>query len=308
MAGPDDDDTDLNEDASAARGLAAFRERMKTSAPDGTVDVEDEPEPDDLDETPEAPGRQDKRSARNSERRSSRERAAAAEARAQVLQEQLEAERRRPAQTQQLPQQQGNPVGHIDAQIKDTFKQEKALAERWQRESAKASPAEIAAMEDEAADINVRRMTLVAERRETLTAPARVQQAEYEAQRARHPDVYGNESALQYARGEYNKRLATGENPSQQMADDCMQEARERVLGKRPAPDKATRQRASGMGGGARPAPGAEKMQISMPRGSELDLMARAAYPDLPPEQARQKWANKAGRRFVVAQSARRGG
>jgi hypothetical protein len=79
-----------------------------------------------------------------------------------------------------------------------------------------------------------------------------------------------------------------------------MEEARQVILGKRPRPDAAQRQRASGIGGGVgiAAAPGAAP-KIPMTKGSQLYKLACATYPELDAAQACQKWANKNGKAYL---------
>lgn len=300
MAGINDDDAG-NEDELGRKGAALFNKRLAAADDESVVEVQDPPEEDEeLDETPKAPNRQERRSQRNGERVSSRERAAAAEAEAKVLREQLAAARTPLAPQQQ--QRQGNPYEVVDAEIRKTFQQEKALAQRWQETSAKASAAEIQQMEDEASELTVRRMSLVNDRKEIERAPRRAEEAKIHEQRSRFPDVFADGRAFQYAQGAYNQALARGIVPSRELEDASFQEAREVILGKRPRPDAAQRQRASGLSATTRAAAPVTRPGINMPKGSDYDRIARAAFPKLDPAEARQKWANTVGKKLLAKQ------
>lgn len=299
---PLDEEADAAGAASVEKHAERMAERVQTARDEDTETFSVEPpEPEEDDDEPEvAPTRRDRRASRQS----ARERAAAAEAKAEAYKEALALAGNRPLA--EPTRQQGNPVAAIDAQIRKTFEDEEALNNEWVATSAKASPAEIQRMKDRAAELVVLRTSLVADRRDALQAPQRAEQARIEALKARAPDVYGNEKAFQYARGEYNKALARGVPDSLELHDACMDEARAVILGKRPAPDAAQRQRASGMGAGARQVgTGSGKATLDMPKGSALWRMAVAAYPDLEPAQACQKWAQTKGKRYQEAAKGR---
>lgn len=300
MAGKDDSDDDTGgEDAIAEKAITRHAERVRRfndEEPDEPDEIElTEPDDDDeLDETPKAPGRKEKRANRST----ARERAAAAEAESRVLREQLEVARRAPVAAPQA----GPPATtEVDSQIRKTFQEEKALLARW--ENPKATAAERSAMEDEMAEINVRRTDLVFQRRELHAAPQRAEEARVATLRARAPDVYGDPRAYDYAVATFNRAQLAGEKPSMELHDRVMEETRQVIFGKRPAPDKAARARASGMRSGAMPAgtPPA-RQSISMPKGSMNYRIAVAAYPNLEPREALQKWANGPGKRILAKQ------
>ena len=114
--------------------------------------------------------------------------------------------------------------------------------------------------------------------------------------------MYESPAALRYAQGVYEKRIAMGHQGTTELHDAVCQEAREVILGKRPKPDAAQRQRASGMSSGSRVTSTPDRATINMPKGSDYDKIARAAYPKLEPAQARQKWANTVGKRLLAKQ------
>jgi hypothetical protein len=302
---PLDEEADEAGKRSVEKHAGRMAERVATAREEDpeTFDVEP-PEPEEPEET-EVTERQRKRNGRAATHVSARERAAAAEARAEAYKEALALSGGRPAPPGPAAPQ-GNPYQQIDAEIRKTFQEEKALNERWVATSAKASPAEIQRMEDEAAELVVRRTGLVADRKEIERAPRRAEEAKIHDQRSRFPDVFGDSRAFQYAQGSYNQALARGVAPSRELEDASFQEAREVILGRRPPPDAAQRQRASGMGSSTRQVSGgAAKTTIDMPRGGALYRMAIAAYPDLEPAQACQKWAQTKGKRYQEALSAR---
>lgn len=301
MAGVRDDD-DADEAAIAEKGARAFAEHQNRSAAaedDAEVPVEEPGESDDeeLDETPKAPDRAQQRRQRNADRISARERAAAAEARAEMLAQQLEEERRRPYQAQQQPQQ-GNQLEQFDRQIREVTNAQKRLHEDYTARAGRLTQREEQEFFDRAERLEIEKGTLIADRRNAMLAPQRETEARVAELRNRHPDVFANPAALRYAQGEWNKLQALGRPDNRETVDQAFQEARERVLGVRPAPDQSTRQRLSGMG--SRTAGNSPSQRsagsIQMPKGGVYDRMARAAFPKLDPAEARQKWANTVGR------------
>jgi hypothetical protein len=303
---PLDEEADEAGKRSVEKHAGRMAERVATAREEDpeTFDVEP-PEPPELDDDDEGEVTVTERQRKRSARKSYRERAAAAEAASAAYKEALALSGGRPAPTGPAAPQ-SNPYLQIDAEIRKTFQEEKALNERWIATSAKASPAEIQRMEDEAAELVVRRTGLVADRKEIERAPRRAEEAKIHDQRSRFPDVFGDSRAFQYAQGSYNQALARGVAPSRELEDASFQEAREVILGRRPPPDAAQRQRASGMGSSTRQVSGgAAKTTIDMPRGGALYRMAIATYPDLEPAQACQKWAQTKGKRYQEALSAR---
>lgn len=300
---PLDEEADAAEGALVNKHAGALAKNLRASAEDETDEVEVlEPEDDD-EETETVPTRKEKRGARLS----AREARAVAEAKAEAYKEALALSgRAAPAPGAPAPAPHLDTVRGIDARIRANYEAQEALHEEWTAKAGKSSAGEIKRMKDKAVDLDVEKTTLIADRRDALQAPQRQQQAEYEAQKARHPDVYGNERALQYARGEFNKRLAAGDTASQELADACMAEAREVVLGKRPPPDAGRRARASGMSSGVRAGAAGEQTKLSMPRGSALYKMAVAMYPNEEPAVACQKWANRNGKPYLAAAGQRR--
>lgn len=296
MAG-EGEETDTDEASLGERGARAFRQHLAGAAEEeDTLEVQDEPEEDEP-ETEVAPSRQERRTRRGAERVSSRERAAAAEAEAKVLREQLETERTRAAQLpQSQAQRQGNPVEHIDREYRATIEEMGKLDEEYARlvQEKKLTTQQDRDMREKWANLDLKKGTLIVERREVLTAPKREAEARQNALRSRFPDVYGNPKAHQYAAALWNMETARGAAEDDALHEQVMARTREEFLGKRPPPSAASKNRASGMSAGARPAPGG-KVEVKMPRGQEIDRMARAAYPNLEPAQARQKWANRNG-------------
>lgn len=307
MAGLDDSD-DKNENEIAGGHLAELQSSMRKAraAPEDEDEVvaEDPPEPDDEDDEPELKPqtRQDKRNGRVT----ARERAAAAEAKAELLAEQLKEERARRAEAAPAPR--GNPAEAIDQRIRANYERRERLEDEWAAKSGKASADELTRMKNAAIDLDVEKTTLIAERRDLLLRPQRENESKVAALRSRAPDVYDNPRAFQYAKAHFEQQIALGKPDSIELHDEAMEIARQAVLGKRPKPDAAQRQRTSGIGAGARVGGAAEApVRLSMPAGSVLDRLARAAYPKDDPAVARQKWANANGKEYVAARQRDRG-
>lgn len=301
-----DDDEDKLERSVAGNRLDELASAMRGAREEDPAEIEvqepEEVDPDELiDKTP--TGRQERRTERGSKRQTAREAAAAAEARADAFKEALELAARTPA-AQPAPQQQGNPLAEIDARIRQNYKDTESLHSEWNAKQGKMSAQEEQALRDRAIDLDVQKTTLIADRRDRMLSPQRIQEEHSRKLAARYPDIYANRQAMQYAAGEFNKRLARGEPDNEETHDTAMEEARQVILGKRPKPDAIERQRSSGMGAGLRQGQRAEApVRISMPPGSAMDKMARAAYPNEEPAVARQKWANKNGKAFLASRS-----
>jgi hypothetical protein len=299
---PLDEEADAAESSAVSKHAGALAEKVREAREEEHPEVEVK-EPDEEEEEEAPPGRAERRSARGKDRLSSRERAAAAEARAQVLQEQLEASRA--SRSEREPERQTpNQVALLENQYGEIVEQQERLFNEYQR-AQNLTPAQDAEYRRRAAILDMQKTNKVVEIRETHTAPQRAREEKGRMLAQRAPDVYANERALAYAAGEFQKRLAMGEADTTELHDLVCEEARQVVLGKRPAPDAAQRQRASGMGGGARPAGGSAPVKLSMPKGSPLYNLARAAYPNDEPGVACQKWANKNGKQFSSAAGKR---
>ena len=305
--GEDDDVSDDQLVSKHSNELARAMRAARAPAAEEEVEAEEPPEPDDDDEAEEAAAVAPSRSEKRAARVTSRERAAAAEAREQVLREQLAELRNAPArEARQAPQ--GNPVAAIEARIRDNYARQEAAHDEWNRlqASGKMGKADQERLRNLGIDLDVEKTTLIAERRDALLAPQREAKSRMDALAARAPDVYESERALQYARGYFNQQLALGKADNMELHDEAMQVAREAVLGKRARPDAAQKQRGAGMRSGARPGGNAEApVRISMPRGSDMDRIARAAYPKLDAAQARQKWVNENGKEYMRLQQER---
>jgi hypothetical protein len=294
MAGLDDTD---DEAGAVEKHLGKMQERM-VAAREETDEVSVvEPEPDDEeDDEPEAvaPTRREKREARMS----ARERAAAAEARAQVLQEQLESARRPvPGNVPAVAN-----TADVDRRIRATYADLQKLEDEYtaaQRDK-RLTPSLEQEMREKAIELDVQKLTLAAERREILTAPTRRQEELTRQLERDNADVYGNQQALRYAAGRVNQLIAMGRQDSKALHDEVMEETRQVILKVKPKPGAIERQRATGMSAGPKAAPTERAQTISMPKGSHYYKQAIALYPDLDPGAACQKWAQKVGKRLLA--------
>lgn len=302
---PLDEEADAAEASTVKNRAGELAERMKAAREDDAEEVEvQEPDDDDEEEAQVAKTREQKRSERGRNRVSARERAAAAEARAQVLQEQLEAARNAPSRAPE-PQQNNNEIARLEKKYEDILSEQERLFNEYQR-ATNLTAAQEADFKQRAARLEFQKTAAVVEIREAHQAPQRRNEEHKRAMAARAPDVYGNPTALAYAAGEYQKRLAMGEPDSQELHDAACEEARQVILGKRPPPDQAQRARASGMSNGARAPVGSQApVRLSMPKGSATYRLAVAMYPNDEPGVACQKWANKHGKRYAEAVSKR---
>lgn len=272
---------------------AARDEEPEVFTPEEPKDLDDEPE--EVDET--APSRRDKRAARQS----ARERAAAAEARAQVLQEQLEATRGGAGASREAPQV-NNAAAHAEQEYGQVLNEQEALFKEYHAR-ANLTEAEDREYRRRAAVLDLKKTRAALRVDEAYNAPQRAQNDRNNRLAAKHPDVFGNQRALQYAAGEVSRRLARGDAETDDLHDAVMEEARQVILGKRPPPDAAQRARATGLPTGARGAPAGERSTFAMPKGGHDYRMAIAMFPNLEPAQACQKWVNVVGKKL---QGARR--
>ena len=295
---PIDEEADAAESATVGKRAGELAERLKTARDEDAEEVEvQEPDDDDEEEAQVAKTREQKRSERGRNRVSARERAAAAEARAQVLQEQLEAARNAPSRAPE-PQQNNNEIVRLEKKYEDILSEQERLFNEYQR-ATNLTAAQEADFKQRAARLEFQKTAAVVEIREAHQAPQRRQEEHKRSMAARAPDVYADPRALAYAAGEYQKRLSMGEADTPELHDAACEEARQVILGKRPPPDQAQRARATGMSNGARaPIGGQQPVRLSMPKGSPMYRIAVAAYPQLDPGAACQKWANLHGKRY----------
>lgn len=300
---PLDEEADAAEGRSVSKGADALRERMAAArAVDTEEVVVEEPEDDEDDEVAEAREAQLTRREKRAGRVTARERAAAAEAEARVLREQL---------AMRQPEREARPQGNaqladIDRKLRDGYSRQKALFAEYEGKRGRLSEREESQYEDRAVELDVELKMLAAERYETVNEPKRRQQAIIDQARSEFPDVYGNQQAIDYAHGRFRQLMALGHKDSKELHDQIMVETRQAVLGVRPKPDALQRQRATGITSAAVSVGAPAQVKLSMPKGSPLYRMATAMYPDLEPGAACQKWANKNGKKFAEATRGQR--
>lgn len=308
MAGfkdPLDEEADAAEGRSVSKGADALRDRMRAARETDTeeVVVEDPPEDDEDDEVAEAKEAALTRKEKRAGRMSARERAAAAEAEARVLREQL---------AQRQPERQDNrpavnpTLKTLDDKIRDGYKRQEGLFSEYESKRGRLSEREESEYRDRAVELDVELKMLAAERYEVINEPKRRQQAILEQARSEFPDVYSNQQAIDYAHGRFRQLMALGHKDSKELHDQIMVETRQAVLGVRPKPDALQRQRATGITSAAAPGAAPAPVKLSMPKGSPLYRMATAMYPDLDPAAACQKWANKNGKKFAEVSKGHR--
>lgn len=113
---------------------------------------------------------------------------------------------------------------------------------------------------------------------------------------SKYPEVYNNEKAFKYAQATWQQRLALGEQQTNALADEVMQETITRFkLGAKPAPTASDRARLSGIPSAGSGGGGKAPTGIDFTRNPELRRMALAAYSDLPEAEALKKWTNTVG-------------
>ncbi len=294
MAGLDDAE---NEEASVDKHLAGMRSRMAAAKETDTDEVSVEtPESDDDEEEVEtevAPTRRDKRA----NRMSARERAAAAEARAELLERQL-AERNRP---QPGARQEPANTSDVDKRIRDTYKELEQLEAEYQRAQGTKTltPEREAQMRERAQELDIQKLELAAERRDIRSAPQRRQQDLSDQLARDNADVYQNPRAARYAYGRAQQLIAMGRPDDKALHDEVMAETRTVVLGVREKPGAIERQRATGMSSGPRTVAPQVGKSIAMPKGSHYYKMAVAMYPQLDAGAACQKWAQTVGKKLL---------
>lgn len=112
----------------------------------------------------------------------------------------------------------------------------------------------------------------------------------------KYPEVYQSPKAYQYAKATWERRQAIGEQPTNAMLDEVMNETMTTFkLGARPAPSASDKARMSGI-----PSAGSSGGQRStgVTMTPELKRMAEAAHPGLSQADAWKKWVNTTGKRL----------
>lgn len=202
------------------------------------------------------------------------------------------------AQPQQRPQNDGG---------KDPYEQRLDQVYEKQSEAYNSAQAEIKAgtftperqkyYEKVAREIETAKTSIHTERLiEQRAAANRTEQAQ-QVWVQKYPEVYNNPRAFQYAQASWQRRLALGENPSNDTVDEIMNETMTTFrLGKKAPPSASERSRMSGIpsaGSGG----GGNKTGIVMDD-PKLRRMAVAAYSHLPEAEAVKAWVNKTGKRL----------
>lgn len=302
---PIDEEADAAEKSTVDKHAGQLAERIGKARETDTEEIEVQEPDDDEEEEAAAKTRAEKRSERGRNRVSARERAAAAEARAEAYREQLEASRNAPSRAAEAQPNNSGEIAKLEQKYENILAEQERLFNEYQR-ATNLTPVQEADFKQRAARLEFQKTAAVVEIREAHNAPRQRIEEHKRSMAARAPDIYGNQAALAYASGEYQKRLAMGEADSVELHDAVCEEARQVILGKRPPPDAAQRARATGMSNGARAPVGAQApVRLSMPKGSPMYRMAVAMYPDDEPGVACQKWANKNGKAFNEAASKR---
>lgn len=115
---------------------------------------------------------------------------------------------------------------------------------------------------------------------------------------SKYPDVYRDQRAYAYAEATFKQRVALGEQVTNDLVDNVMEETMTRFrLGPKKAPTASEKSRMSGVsaaGGGG--SSGKESSGITMT--PALTRIAVAAYSDLPEAEAIKRWVNGPGKRL----------
>jgi hypothetical protein len=233
--------------------------------------------------------------------------------RGKKAEEELERER---AEKQELRERLARLEGVVSATArqqpandgKDPFEAELDAIYAEQQSAYQAAQAELTAgkmtpertkhYERIARDIDTRRARVNARREIALTEPIRQQNTVRQQWEQKHPEVYGNPRAYEYAEGRFKQRRALGEPITNALVDEIMEEAKVQFkLGGKPAPSVSERARlsgtaSSGSGGGG----GKEPITLSR----DIRKIAIAAYADegISDEEAIKRWTNKTGKRM----------
>jgi hypothetical protein len=189
---------------------------------------------------------------------------------------------------------------------KTEFERELDQIYQDQQNAYQAAQAEVAAgkfdekrqryYEGIARDIETRKTRVHTRQAMAEQEPIRQQSQAQQIYVQKYPEVYQNQRAFAYAQGRAQQRMALGEQITNSVVDEIMNETMTQFkLGSRPAPTQSDRAKlsgvsASGSGGGR----GDGGITLS----KELRQMALAAYDGLPEEEAIKKWTNKTGKRL----------
>jgi len=112
----------------------------------------------------------------------------------------------------------------------------------------------------------------------------------------KYPEVYNNPQAFKYAQATYQRRSALGEQVTNAMVDEVMNETMTQFkLGGKPTPSASEKSRMSGIPS-AGSSGGSPKSGIVM--NPAFTRMATAAYPDLSEKDAIKKWVDGPGKKL----------
>lgn len=112
----------------------------------------------------------------------------------------------------------------------------------------------------------------------------------------KYPDVYNNPNAFRYAQARFQQRQALGEQTSNDMVDEIMNETLTTFkLGKKPAPSATERSRLTGVPSAGS---GGSSSRSGITMNPAFERMAKAAYPELSDKDAIRKWVDGPGRRL----------
>lgn len=300
----DDDELGRSTDASVSRMKQRIAGKTEGIVSDDDAEVEIDPDADlDSDTRPET--RKERRANRFREAENKR---VAAESRAEAL----AAENTRLMQLStrpQVQQPQRSPTADLDQELSGVFRDQEALFREYadvERQHNGAVPADVHEKYlERSRSLDQKKASVHYRIEERHRAPHRAQEALTMQLRNEWPDIYSNPKAIEYVVGAMQMRRARGEADSKELHDSCAQEARQVILGVRPAPDAAQRARASGVtrGGGALGA--APKGAGSIVFTRELKAIATAMYPRLTEAEAMQRWANKVGPKHLASAASR---
>ncbi len=114
----------------------------------------------------------------------------------------------------------------------------------------------------------------------------------------KYPEVYRDQRAYQYAEATWKRRLALGDQPSNDVLDEVMRETITQFkLAPKSAPSASEKSRLSGVSAGGSSG-GSGRASDGVTLTPELRRMAIAAHSDLSEADAIKKWVNSSGKRL----------
>jgi hypothetical protein len=200
----------------------------------------------------------------------------------------------------QRSSQNDNAKDPYEAELDAIYTEQQAAYATAQAELAagKMTPERTKHFERVARDIESRRGRVFARREIAMTEPIRQQNQARQQWEQKYPEIYSHSRAYEYAEGRFKQRRALGDNITNQVVDEIMEEAKVQFkLGAKPAPTVSERARMSGTassGGGG----GSSKEPITLSR--ELRKIAIAAHggDGVSDEDAIKRWTAKTGKRM----------